>query len=675
MDNDIGFQSRDIYEEPRVRSDEEVDPTEELRFPIKDDDLLKIVKNKIASTENYYNQIKLTERRKENYDFYKGIHFDETQFEDYQVPYKDNIIWRNLETRISIASGRMPDIIVTPANKSSKARELGKEIEKALDARINSDFTQRLIKDGLRYNHLDFIGAIKVRWDANMGEGGDFRFDLVRPKFLGVDPYATISHDGFTADNFNYIYEYIEEPARLVLAKFPKKRRELLEMLNLDEDSKSLDSSLIKYLEFWFTYYDDKGIKKEAVASIYKNIVLDVNDNPYWDWEGIDKVSENLNQNGEYDVTRYFQNYFQQPRKPYIILSHQNIGEGPIDTTTPVEQAIGLQKIINKRGRQITEISDRSVPKLVFSTQYIKQSDIELISQDPTEHIALDATRVNEAFGIIPATPPNPILYNDLVANRAEVDSMFATHGTTRGEVQSNESGISKQITREGDLTIADDIVNIVVERVVYEMSSWALQMMKLFYDKEHYVRNVGKDGEIIEVELSQDKIEDGIEVSVKSSSTEKAERKGQALEMAGMKLIDPLTLFEDLDAPNPRERTERLMTFLLGETDGFATYMSSVGIDMEKITGKKETGNTAGGGAEKAQADIEAILSGEEVEVSGVPDEEYLTAIQAFIQSPEFENADEESKQRLIAHIQKLKAGLDQIEQPPQEGGENVNI
>jgi len=672
-----GFETRELDDQNESLI---VDETPPMQFPIEDAELLQIFRDKKSQTEKYYSDIGLKERREKFNNFYKGKHLDTDKMDDYQVPYVDNLIWRDLETRVSIAAGRMPDIVATPANRSEQSVSLSKEIEKSLDYRINSDFAQRLLKDGLRLNHLNLLAAIKVRWDKNEGKDGDYKYDLVRPSKLGVDPNATIPQDGFTADNMNYIYEYIDEPVNLVMSKFPKAKEKIRALFSVKNPTGKISASSIRYVEFWFSYYSEQGEKKEGVAWLYDNIVLDKNLNPYWDWEGVEKVSENMNDQGEYDVSETFQNFFNKPRKPYIFLSHQNLGEGPVDTTSPVEQAIPTQEVINKRGRQITEIADRAIPKLVFSTQYISKDDIARITQDPSEHIALDAQDIKQAFAIIPATPPNPILYNDLVSNRSEVDSMFSTHGTTRGEVQPQESGISKQITREGDLTIADDLVNIVVERTVYEMANWALQMMKMFYDKSHYVRHMGKDGEIVEVELTQDKIEDGIEVSVKASSTDKTERKTLAVELAKLKFTDPLTMLEDLDVPNPKERAERLMTFLMGEQDGFATYLAAIGIDIAKIQGKGQGGGggAATGGAEKAQQDIEAILSGEDVQPEGIPDEEYLQTVMAYVKSPDFEQIDDGAKQKLLAYVQGLKQILEQTagETPPAEAEpQNANI
>lgn len=49
--------------------------------------------------------------------------------------------------------------------------------------------------------------------------------------------------------------------------------------------------------------------------------------------------------------TRY--NFFEKPKKPYILMQVYNLGNQIPDETTPLHQSIGLQDSINNRKRQI----------------------------------------------------------------------------------------------------------------------------------------------------------------------------------------------------------------------------------------------------------------------------------------------------------------------------------
>jgi hypothetical protein len=371
-----------------------------------------------------------------------------------------------------------------------------------------------------------------------------------------------------------------------------------------------------------------------------------------------------------------------------------------------------LQKSANKRLRQITEIADNAVPKKAFAGDYITKEDARRVTNDPEENIWFDgANDVSKAVTTLRSDPPSPLLYQDLVGTRQQIDSKFATHSVTRGELQTQESGVSKQITREGDLTISDDIVSIVVERVVSEMANWATQMMKMFYVDAHWVKDMGQDGELVAVALQQDLIEDGMAVSVSSSSTDKASKKDMAIALVGQKANDPLSLFEDLEVPNPKERARRMITFNMGGQDGFARYAKETGLDISgggivspEGTGGAESGvippeggqtppiageqpplpgmtgaeqpPTGGeapplyGDAQQAQQDIQTIISGQDVQLPGLPSPEYAQAIGEFVQSPAFDQLTPEQQQALHQFIIKIKDLIDGVSNQPTDSG-----
>jgi hypothetical protein len=67
------------------------------------------------------------------------------------------------------------------------------------------------------------------------------------------------------------------------------------------------------------------------------------------------------------------------------------------------------------------------------------------------------------------------------------------------------------------------------------------------------------QEGEYVEFRLDNDSIDDGMEVQVKASTTDKlrAERNAQAMMQAGYS--DPVSFYEDMGLPNVEERAERL--------------------------------------------------------------------------------------------------------------------
>ena len=684
-------------------SEEIVDASSALDIKIDDVEILRIIRDKIAGGLTVQAELNLVKRRKKNNDFWQGeqIKYEKRKLHIHEQDYVDNLVWQSVETRIAIASSRLPDISVTPPDDNPENVEVATNIGKALNLKINNDTMKPLIKAVLRNLETDFIGVVKPFWNPLIGEDGDIEYRVVLPENVIFSKTSTVPLLGFSIDNTDFIHEWIEEPLEVVLNKFPKKEKELLECM--PKDSTGRRPSTIRYGESHFTYFKD-GRTYEGVAWSYQNLILDKMNCPYYDWTGYERASENpaMGEDGEpmndvageplMETEKVYRNFFDRPRKPYILVSYLNKGKYVYDATTAIEQAIPLQILVNKRGRQIDGLADRSAGKLVFGNGITKE-DVSMVTNDPRQHIRLDIDDARQGVVSIPGNPPSPILFQDLMSNRNQIDSKFATHAQTRGETVAGESGIAKQITREGDLAISDDIATTTTQRVVQEMASWHIQLMKVLYDTQHFVTNEGSEGEVTQIALQQDSIIDGIVVKVKASSTDKATRRDNALQMASSGLADPFSFFEDMDIAKPKERTKRLLYYLTGQADGYASYAKALGIDfqpppppmppgMEGVPGEEAPegevpqGEVPGEEAvdpyegevpdempeQQAPMDLEQILSGQPVEPEGIPSEGYISFFEQFLASGEFDTLDPEQQAMVQEFIQQLKALLEQI-------------
>jgi hypothetical protein len=151
---------------------------------------------------------------------------------------------------------------------------------------------------------------------------------------------------------------------------------------------------------------------------------------------------------------------------------------------------------------------------------------------------------------------------------------MYSLSGATaiRGQLQSDVA-TTNQIAREADFTRADDLVEDTINDAVEWMAQWTLHMIKLRYTSDHFKKLAGARGAMTFVKLNRDLIEDGMEVSIKASGTDKLKTQKTAMDMAAMKMIDPLNLYRDMGLSDPEGRTEDLMMF----TADPASYMAKV--------------------------------------------------------------------------------------------------
>lgn len=615
---------------PAAESEEEVQKTEPVStspsptLPISNEEFLTLSRKKLGEAKTYWDGKNLDTRRRLNENFWIGKQLENEENYDEDLRNVDNLIYRDFETRITLAAARIPDVIVSSPNTDPDAVERERLLEDILNAKFSKPEKERLIKNGLRHNGLYFIGAMKVRWDKSLGKNGDYVYELVRPQNLILDPYGKILDDGFTSDGLEFVGEYLEEPLSVVLAKFPEVADDLRELVGVDYGLTKKLSVPIRYLEYWSTYFDKEGKRHELVGWVYKDLVLRIEQNPYFDHEGYEEVTK------DGIVEEKYHNHFDFPRKPYIFFSYQNLGYDPLDNTSVVEQAIPMQRLANKRQRQITAIADRSVPKYFFNGKAITVEDAAEITNNPDEHVVLGEgqfERIQDVVLPVNAAPPSPILFQDLLSIRTQIDSVFATNAQVRGEAMSSQSGKSKQIDREGNLQVSDDLSRIVVQRVIFEQVNWAIQMMKLFYTEKHYIHDLGRGGKALHAEMSRDMIDDGLLVTVDASSTNKEERRMNAMALSAQQAIDPLTFMEELGVPNAKDRVERLMAFMQGPQDAFARYNELLGLNEEQApSGEPAAEATAGGVAPEAQPqemapEQQAALVDQVIAAGGVSD------------------------------------------------------
>lgn len=621
--------------DPQHQNDSVVINDSPLYLPIEDATLIQLLTPIEMNASKEWNAKSIEKRLDDNVKFWKGDQVDESKLDKrYQMAHVDNVVHQDLENQIKLASGKMPDIFVAPPDKQDYNMEAARDIEQWLRQRIDSSTIKRLVKNGLRSLNLKFLAIIKARWDYTKQ---DFVFELIDVKDVRFGEGAKIVEDGFTIDGADTVFHYIEEPTQVIIAKFPKQAEALKAEIGKVAGSDQMPARL-RYTEIHFRWYDDKGRMSEGVCWRYGNLILDKMKSPYYDFDHPEI------------------NYFDRPRKPFILFTYLNLGDGIYEATTPFEQAVPINKIINKRRRQITEISDRAVSKMAFSAKFLTKEQATNISPSPNEGIfggSIDDIR--KGVMAIPAVAPNPALMQDLQDLRSRIDSIFATHGTTRGEGGS-ESGVSKQISREGDLVTADDIVDIVIERVVSEMASWGMQFARLFYDEDRKpVRVTNTEGETQFINLKRQTLETDIQLVVMANTNDKDARRADALQQLQGKITDPYTFYEDIDVQNPKERTKRLINFIQAQQQGdFTGYLKSIGVKLDDSRASQED----------AMRDIELLQQGGQPAVSKMPDEGYVATFLAFVNSPEFSQLDPGIQQRIQIHVQQLKRAV-QAENP----------
>ena len=385
-----------------------------------------------------------------------------------------------------------------------------------------------------------------------------------------------------------FVAERVKTTLKELIMTFPDKEDEIKEEFGWDENEDNKDKKMatpVNYWEVWFHWYKLNGKESQRIDGviwIYGDTALKKMKNPYYDYQGKPKTfTRVLEEKDSYSMDELFQmidstkeqgqedsivynNYFNEPEKPYFFMVYENMGEHPISETTRIEQVLEFQDVINTDGAIITDMNIRSRGKDLFDTNSITQETLNATDiYDPDQVLGLDVPAgqsINNVHSRIEQKPATPQQYRSMQENRQKAFEMIGVGATTRGLRETDSTLGQDQMAREADYGLIDDIVEDTVNAAAEWQAKWALQFIKLFYTKPQMRHILGKDGEVLHTSLTRDMVDDGMEVVVSASGVDKMQRKRMAVENMKLGVGDPLSFYEDTDQSNPKERALRAM-------------------------------------------------------------------------------------------------------------------
>lgn len=574
---------------PPEEKGEELDP---LHLGLDDDRLVEVIDQRIESAETHYAAERLEEMQDKLDDYVLGNQLtDIKSIRRQSLPYVENLLFEAQMRNKPIALSRLPDLTAKAGNDTPESKKNAELITDVINSDIKKDLNRAVL--GLAYTQRPRgrFSVIKARWNPEIGQSGDYGFENVHFKNILMD------HACPTPDPQKM--EFIAESAQLNVQKacmmFPDKKEKIIDYMGLNDESdkRSMDMKMATPMtirEVWFHWYEEeteeatgerKWVRIDGVVWKYKRLILGKMRNPYWDWQGQKryftlKMTEDKEMNeddlyekmfGVTDQSRlYFNNYFDQPQKPYYIMTYFRSGKSPIDETSEYEQIIPFQDAVNAEGRQIFDMNSRTKGKFIFAAQKISKKAVEKLDlHNYNQSITIDSDNAAGAVNILRGDPAPSQLYQSKQMNRSIGFEMLALNATTRGVRDSGDETLgAKQMMREQDFGVIDDMVEEMINPAAKWMARWAMHFIKLFYTKPHMRRILGKDGDTVFAAITQDLIEDGVEIEVSASGVDKVKRQRSAQNDAQMGMIDPLTYFEDMGYTDAKERARKLMEFKL---------------------------------------------------------------------------------------------------------------
>lgn len=606
--------------QPRDGLVQEADP---LMLSIDDKELRVVFDERVKISKKFFEdryELELRREKNERYIFGRQISQNEkaNRYRPYEAKYQDNALYEIEQSIKPIAMSRLPEMIITPGNNTQEAQETAKN----LSLIVNTDLKKRENRNvlSLAFKHLPvyFTGVIKVRWNPEKGEYGDYEFDVIHPSNIVIDEQCPTKD----ADDMDFVCQYMKLTVQDCVMRFPEAKERLFKELAKtgipvkDGTNYKAMASTIKIAEVWFTWYvkKDENLyeRVEGVMWKYGDVILKKMKNPNFDYEGQEKyftyqvpgdkssrreaTPEELSQAAivgiippNFNKEKTYRNYFDAPHKPYYFMGYDQWGKIAYDETSRIEQNIYNQENMDMIGKRVVEkLKDRG--KHVFSKDSgLQGKDIERMDlNNPDQDLLVDGD-TGKVHSFIPPIEPTIQEFTELKNTR---ERMFSLAGATNltGQLQTHVA-TSNQIAREANYTRVDDLTEDTINAAAEWMADNIMQFIKLRYTDEHMRKLLGTKGSITFIKLTSNMIEEGMEVNIKASGTDKIQAQNNAMNMAKMGMIDPLSFFEDMDLSDPEGRAEKLLMFKSDPNGYIMNYLQHQSIeDMAQTVINAET-------------------------------------------------------------------------------------
>jgi hypothetical protein len=515
----------------------------ELELSLKDDELIELAKKWEEKWKPY--EAKIKKKQDTNEKYWLGKHYDENEYTLDDIPLQDNRLFMALETFLPIASSSSPEPIVDAGN-TDEGLILSQNLSSFVMYQADIQKLKLKIKQLLRYWSLYYLGCAKVGWDFI---SNDIETKVLRPQTLILDPEATIENNEYTG---NYIGHIRKNTAAILKKQFPSKS----EFINKQTSGK--DGTEIQYTEWW---------TKDYVFWKYKDEILDKAKNPHWNYNEENTKTDEYGNVAKESITG--SNHFNVPQMPFIFLSVFNLGKQPHDETTLIEQNLPLQKKINKRIKQIDLNVDDMNGGCVVSGEHFTKDQAKQVSATVRTGgtVYVPTGSVQAAYKRETGTPLPGDVYNDLVDARNEIDNIFGTHSTTRGERGATETASGRILLKGADESRIGGGITEYVEQWCDSIFNWWIQLMYVYYTEEHTAAVLGEEKMMETVILINTMLlNKKVSISVKNGSMipkDPLMKRNEAIDLWAAGALDPITLFSRLDFPNPKEAARKLFLWM----------------------------------------------------------------------------------------------------------------
>lgn len=524
---------------------------DKLDLDMSDEELLHLTSQWEHDWYNYYDE-NLRPRQKSSEEYWRGVGSDDTNLSEFlkkgkYKPKGDNIIYEALETYLPIATRQRPEPVVN-CDDTEEGIELSKKVEKMLIFQADKQKIKLKLKDVVRRKELHLLGVMKVGWDK--GEN-DIICKVLKTPDLILDPDAYVEYGEYKGE---YIGERRSMRASKMIIKFPQMKD------YIEEQAQNRMGTKLQYTEWWTDEY---------VCWRLKDKILGKKRNPHWNYDSEEEETvvdeygtetvEKINKKGE--------NHFPTKKKPYCMLVDCSLGDHPHNETSLIEQNISNQEKINRRNTQIEQNIENINGCWVISLAKagLDASQVESLARKLQKGgvAGIPNGSPREAIDKVTGLALPADVYNERDHAELKLRNVFGVTGLTpQGTVKENTVR-GKILVRGQDADRVGGGVSEYLEQFADYLYNWMVQLMYVYYTEEHSASILGGENGRQFITLKKTDFNRQLSVSVKEGSMipkDSLTRRNEAVDLFTAGAMDPLTLFENLDFPDPKGALEKLI-------------------------------------------------------------------------------------------------------------------
>ena len=518
---------------------------------IKPDDKDDAVNDKFdwAKTNGKEQAQKIKDRIKEHNEFYDG---DQIK---YQLPqYKSDSVFNFIMPGVINMVG-----LLTDANFGPQVHPMPVDNEDEFEKnRIKAkQFEQALIclwdKLGVPEKATKMLYKYIIEEDVIIVPKWNYKEDEVDFEISSIGDWVFSKGSG-SVENSPWAIRTSHKDWNFFANTFPDRIEEIKEKLK--KKNKGPDSEGRFEVEEYFT--------DEVYVMRVQDLVLRNETNPYFEFRDKTRQREEHDEKGFSKQKIPFnevRNYFKNPKKPVIQLSAYNSGE--LYSRSRMKQLLKPQVDLNKRMQQMDDnLVLGSSGIWIYDTLMISKTEMDKVSFKPYQKIGVQGGSESLHREAGPGLPSG-MVENTMQVQRA-FDDIFGYHEVSRGQKVRTQTYGEAALLREADQT-SIRLLSRNYQAALENLMRWWAQLISLFYTMDHYLQWSDESGVEQFIKIKREDVSAGMHIKVKVGaqlSKDKAQQQEEISMLAQAGRIDPLTLYETLDYPNPRRLANRLVNW-----------------------------------------------------------------------------------------------------------------